>query len=138
MRRSFLKQYFIEQNCSFWKLKIYFTLMFHESLRKQFGWDLMLRYMVKINVNFMKYIERKFSRCILPLATIMQTEKPLKNDLLRQAYIMKFFLNICLNFSFDSFLSTFHTCMQLVNLNEIFQFTIMKVFQKKKFLPDFW
>ena len=42
------------------------------------------------------------------------------------------------NFSFDSFLSTLNTCIQLPNVNEIFQSTIMKVFQKKKFLPDFW
>ena len=40
-------------------------------------------------------------------------------------------------FFFDSFFSTFDACIQLRNVNEIFQSTIMKVFQKKKFLPDF-
>ena len=58
--------------------------------------------------------------------------------LLRRAYTMKFFFHRWLNFSFDSFISTFNTCTQLRNVNEIFQSTIMKVFQKKKFLPDFW
>ena len=47
------------------------------------------------------------------------------------------FLSRWLNFSFDSFLSTFNTCILLRNVNEIFQSTIMKVFQKKKFLPGF-
>ena len=47
------------------------------------------------------------------------------------------FLLQVLNFSFDSFLSTFNTCIQLPNAHEIFQSAIMKVFQKKKFLPDF-
>ena len=58
--------------------------------------------------------------------------------LLRRAYSMKFFFHRWLNLSFDSFLSTFNTCIQLPNVNEIFQSTIMKVFQKKNFLPDFW
>ena len=56
---------------------------------------------------------------------------------LRRAYTMKFFFYRWLNFSFDSFLSTFNTCIQLPNAHEIFQSAIMKVFQKKKFLPDF-
>ena len=50
---------------------------------------------------------------------------------------MKFFFHRRLNFSFDSLLSTFNTCIELLNVNEIFQSTIMKVFQKKTFLPDF-
>ena len=56
---------------------------------------------------------------------------------LRRAYTMKFSFHRWLNFSFDSFLSTFNTCIQLRNVNETFQSTIMKVFQKKNFLPDF-
>ena len=36
---------------SFWKLKISFTEMFHESLKKQFNWNLMLRYTVKLTLN---------------------------------------------------------------------------------------
>ena len=51
---------------------------------------------------------------------------------------MKFFFHRWLNFSFDSFLSTFNMCIQLRNVNEIFQSIIMKVFQKKEFLPDIW
>ena len=47
------------------------------------------------------------------------------------------FLHRWLNFSFDSFLSTFNTCIQLRNVNEIFESTIMKVFQKKKILTRF-
>ena len=50
---------------------------------------------------------------------------------------MKFFFPRWLNVSSDSFLLTFNTCMQLRNVNEIFQPTIMKVFQKEKFLPEF-
>ena len=49
----------------------------------------------------------------------------------------EFFFHRWLNFSFDSFLSTFNTCIRLRNVDEFFQSTIMKVFQKKKFLPDF-
>ena len=57
---------------------------------------------------------------------------------LRWAYTMKFFFHRWLNFFFfDSFFSTIDACIQLRNVNEIFQSTIMKVFQKKKFLPDF-
>ena len=45
--------------------------MFHESLKKQFSWNLMLRCTVKLTLNqhFMKHPERKFSQCILPLLT---------------------------------------------------------------------
>ena len=50
--------------------------------------------------------------------------------------MMNYFFHWWLNFSFDSFLSAFNTCIQLENVNEIFQSTIMKVFQKKKFLPS--
>ena len=57
--------------------------------------------------------------------------------MLRRAYTMKFFFHMWLNFSFDSFLSTFNTCMQLRNVNEIFQSSIMKVFQKKNFYQIF-
>ena len=49
---------------------------------------------------------------------------------------MKFFFYRWLHFSFDIFLSTFNTCTQLRNVNEIFQSSVMEVFQKKKFLPD--
>ena len=58
--------------------------------------------------------------------------------ILRRTYTMKLFLHRWLNFSFNSFLLTFKTCIQLWNVNEIFQSTIIKVFQKKKILPDFW
>ena len=51
---------------------------------------------------------------------------------------MKFFFHRWLNFSFHSFLSKFNACIQLRNVNEIFQSSIMKIFQKKNFLPDFW
>ena len=50
---------------------------------------------------------------------------------------MKFFFHKWLNFLFDSFLSTFNTCIQLQNVNEIFQSIIIKVFQKKKFYQVF-
>ena len=63
--------------------------------------------------------------------------RSVQNIFLRRAYTMKFFVPGWLNFSFDSFLSTFNTCIQLQNGNEISQSTIMKVFQKKKSLPDF-
>ena len=53
------------------------------------------------------------------------------NKFLRLAHTMKFCFHRWLNFSFDSFLSTFNTCIQLQNVNEIFQSRIMKVFQKK-------
>ena len=36
---------------SFWKLKISFTEMFHESIKKQFNWDLMERYTLKLTLN---------------------------------------------------------------------------------------
>ena len=51
--------------------------------------------------------------------------------MLRRAYTMKFFFHRRSNFSFNSFFSTFNMCIQLRNVNEIFQSTIMKVFQKK-------
>ena len=47
---------------------------------------------------------------------------------------MKFLIHMWLVFLFDSFLSR---RIQLQNLNEIFQSTAMKVFKKKKSLPDF-
>ena len=51
---------------------------------------------------------------------------------------MKIFFQRWLNFSFDSLLSTFNMCKQLRKENEIMkENTIMKVFKKKKFLPDF-
>ena len=60
-----------------------------------------------------------------------------KRFFLRWAYTMKFFFHRWLSFSFDSFLSTFNTYIQLRNVNEIFQSTIMKVFQKKKTFTRF-
>ena len=54
-----------------------------------------------------------------------------------QAYTIKFFFHTWVNFSFDGFLLIFNTCIQLRNVNEIFQTTIMKIFQKKKILTDF-
>ena len=60
------------------------------------------------------------------------------NPRIMSAYAMKFFFHRWVNFSFDSFLSTFNMCLQMRNVNEIFQSAIIKVFQKKKFLPDFW
>ena len=72
---------------------------------------------------------------------IYELPHELPNDLrlriLRRVQTMKFFFHRWLNFSFDSFLSTFSTRTQLRNVNEIFQSIIMIVFQKKKFLPDF-
>ena len=43
--------------------------MFHESLKKQFNWNLMLRYTVKLTLNqyFMKYSEKKFHSVSFPL-----------------------------------------------------------------------
>ena len=76
----------------------------------------------------MKYSERKISQFIFPLGAVKQIEKPVINDLLRRAHMMKFFSHICLNFSFNSFLSTVKTCMQLLNVNEIFQPAINNVF----------
>ena len=48
---------------SFSKPKISFTEMFHESIEKQFNWNLMLRYSVKSTLNqyFMKCSQRKIS-----------------------------------------------------------------------------
>ena len=60
-----------------------------------------------------------------------------KKQVWRRAYTMKFFFHRWLNFSFDSFLSIFNTCIQLQNVNEIFESTIVKVFQKKKILTRF-
>ena len=53
---------------AFLKPKIYFTEIFHENLEKQFNWNLMLRYTMKLTLNqfFMKYSERNISQCILP------------------------------------------------------------------------
>ena len=59
---------------------------------------------------------------------------------LRRAYTMKFFFHrwkFNHLFPFDSFLSAFNTCILLRNVNEIFQSTIIKVFQKKKFYQIF-
>ena len=50
---------------------------------------------------------------------------------------MKYFFHRWLDFFFDSFLSTFNTFIQLQNVNESFQSTIMKVFQKKKIFTRF-
>ena len=61
----------------------------------------------------------------------------IKQNVLRRAYTMKLFFHGWLNFSFGSFLSIFNTCIQLRNVNEIFQSMIMKLFQKKQILPDF-
>ena len=36
---------------SFWKPKISFAEVFHESLKNQFNWNLMLRYTVKLTLN---------------------------------------------------------------------------------------
>ena len=36
---------------SFWNLKISFTEMFHESFKKQFNWNSMLRYTMKLTLN---------------------------------------------------------------------------------------
>ena len=38
----------LKEIISFWKPKISFTEMFHESLEKQFSWNLMLRYIMKL------------------------------------------------------------------------------------------
>ena len=65
----FSKSISLNEIFSFWKPKISSTEMFHESIEKQFNWDLMLRYTVKSTLlqYFMKYCERKISRCIHPL-----------------------------------------------------------------------
>ena len=47
------------------------------------------------------------------------------------------FLSHLVKFSFHAFLSTFNTFIQLRYVNEIFQSTIMKVFQKKKMFSRF-
>ena len=47
----FWKSISLNEIFSFWKLKISFTEMFHESLKKQFNWNLMLRYTVKLALN---------------------------------------------------------------------------------------
>ena len=57
---------------------------------------------------------------------------------LRRAYTMKFFFHRWLKFSFDSFLSTFNTYIQLRNVNEVFSIHNPQVFQKKKFSRVFW
>ena len=53
--------------------------MFHESLKKQFHFNLMLRHTVKLTLNyyFIKYSERKILQCILPftLEKIVLIEK---------------------------------------------------------------
>ena len=36
---------------NFWKLKMLFKEMFYKSLQKQFRWNLMLRYTVKLTLN---------------------------------------------------------------------------------------
>ena len=53
---SFWKSISLNEIFIFWKPKISFTEMFHESMENQFSWNLMLRYM--------KYSERKISQCI--------------------------------------------------------------------------
>ena len=58
-------------------------------------------------------------------------------EVLKAGFYGEIVLSQVVKFSFDSLLSTFNTCIQLQNANEIFQSRIMKVFQKKTFLPDF-
>ena len=63
--------------------------MFHESLKKQFNWNLMLKYTVKSTLNqyFMKYSERKISQCILPFITRIQRQNLLdKINLLDKSF----------------------------------------------------
>ena len=63
--------------------------MFHESLKKQFNWNLMLKYTVKSTLNqyFMKYSERKISQCILPFITRIQRQNLLdKINLLNKSF----------------------------------------------------
>ena len=84
------------------------------------------------NKNF-KVVKEKFHHISPPLEISQNSEtlgpvnfvKFLKVDLYDE-----FFFHRWLNFSFDSLLSTFNTCIQLRNMNEIFQSTIMKLFQK--------
>ena len=84
------------------------------------------------NKNF-KVVKEKFHHISPPLEIWQNSEtlgpvnfvKFLKVDLYDE-----FFFHRWLNFSFDSLLSTFNTCIQLRNMNEIFQSTIMKLFQK--------
>ena len=47
--KSWLKN---RTSINFLKLKISFTKMFDESLKKQFSWNLMLRYTVKLTLNY--------------------------------------------------------------------------------------
>ena len=84
------------------------------------------------NKNF-KVVKEKFHHISPPLEISQNSEalgpvnfvKFLKVDLYDE-----FFFHRWLNFSFGSLLSTFNTCIQLRNMNEIFQSTIVKVFQK--------
>ena len=59
----FWKSISLNNMFSFSKPKISFTEMFHESIEKQFNWNLMLRYSVKSTLNqyFMKCSQRKIS-----------------------------------------------------------------------------
>ena len=56
---------------------------------------------------------------------------------LKEGLYDKVFLSQAVKFFFRQFPFNLYTCIQLQNVNEIFQSTIMKVFQKKKNLPDF-
>ena len=48
-------------------------IQFRSSFKKQFRWNLMSKYTVKLMLiyNFMKYSERKVSQCILPLSVTL-------------------------------------------------------------------
>ena len=73
------------------------------------------------------------SKCYFPVSYIMDLSDDVMdvaNRCIRITFVKadlydKIFLSHLVNFSFDSFLST----LQLRNVNEIFQSTIMKVFQ---------
>ena len=95
--------------------------------------------------NIRSTYDHVMSKCYFPVSYIMDLSDDVMdvaNRCIRITFVKadlydKIFLSHLINFSFDSFLSTLNACIQLRNVNEIFQSTIMKVFQKKNILPDF-
>ena len=56
-----------ERSFQLLKTKKFLNEMFHECFEKQFTWNLMLRYTMKLTINqyFMNYTERKILQCSL-------------------------------------------------------------------------
>ena len=63
-----LIKYFTERNFGLLKAKHFFHWNVSRKPKKQINWNLMLRYTVKLTLNyyFMKYSKRKIWQCILP------------------------------------------------------------------------